>query len=775
MSRRGGKRSQLREVRTRSGPNGFAPLVGRLFCWPTVFGAVFVGGAVAIVLMGEMATDFAVGQRIDSPVYAKVGFQVLDPVRTSADRQAARAKTPSHYTLNTPALTFDRIRADLMRLYQAAVDADAYEAFESAMQELTWPADRNAYNRLRTLVDLADDTGRVQLQSWVAKLPLESQYVVRNLARENREPASLADYILLETPGADDDVPIVTQIPHAELVAQGNDRALQGIANYVARRLPAYELRPVVEAIVLAAYREQPTVVFEQTRTVEAMQAAEEATPEAMTTYEVGKAFVNPGVLDTKGAALMTAHHGAVLDFLRRSTPEASKLRRERALQRVGLVTLVVLLTTGLLAYTRVYEKNLLLSRTRATAFITLLLGTMLACWAIDLRWPHYPELLVIPILMAASILGIVYPRRFAIGVMSMVTILVLIVIRGQMTVLLTLLTGIAVAVYQLDEIRHRTKLIRVGLLTAAAIMTASGAGSLLDGRTPELVLQSALYSGGCALAAAFFVSGLLPFVERLFQTATSLTLLEWRDPTRPLLQLLAREAPGTYNHSLVLGTLAEAACGRIGADGLLAQVGALYHDIGKIHRPAYFAENQEGRISRHENLSPTMSLLVILGHVKDGLEMARQYKLPRTLHQFIGEHHGTTVVRYFHRVASDKQPQIASGRHDREISEVDFRYGGPKPRSREAAVLMLCDGVEGAVRALSEPTVGRIESTVQTIVSDRLNDGQFDECDITLREIRLVEESLVKTLCSIYHGRVAYPKASKAEEESQEPKRLSV
>ncbi|MCH7632037.1 MAG: HDIG domain-containing protein, partial [Planctomycetes bacterium] len=199
------------------------------------------------------------------------------------------------------------------------------------------------------------------------------------------------------------------------------------------------------------------------------------------------------------------------------------------------------------------------------------------------------------------------------------------------------------------------------------------------------------------------------------------------------------------------------------------------YHDIGKIHRPAYFAENQEGRISRHENLSPTMSLLIILGHVKDGLEMARQYKLPRTLHQFIGEHHGTTVVRYFHRVASDKQPQIASGRHDREISEVDFRYGGPKPRSREAAVLMLCDGVEGAVRALSEPTVGRIESTVQTIVSDRLNDGQFDECDITLREIRLVEESLVKTLCSIYHGRVAYPKASKAEEESQEPKRLSV
>ena len=312
---------------------------------------------------------------------------------------------------------------------------------------------------------------------------------------------------------------------------------------------------------------------------------------------------------------------------------------------------------------------------------------------------------------------------------------------------------------YQLNDIRSRTKIITAGLLTAAAVALASAAGALGNGQPLEYAWRHALWGGGCALMAAFVVSGMLPFVERAFRVATSMTLLEWSDSRRPLLQLLAREAPGTHQHSLVLGTLAESACEAIGANGLLAQVGALYHDIGKIPKAQYFVENQEGRINWHDSLSPTMSLLIILGHVKDGLEMAKQYKLPRILHQFIAEHHGTTVVRYFHHMASEKQPLIASGKHDREVPETEFRYRGPRPQSRESAVLMLADGAEGAVRALAEPTVGRIESTVHQIVNARLNDGQFDDCEITLREIRQVEDALVKALSRHHHGRVAYPK----------------
>jgi cyclic-di-AMP phosphodiesterase PgpH len=190
----------------------------------------------------------------------------------------------------------------------------------------------------------------------------------------------------------------------------------------------------------------------------------------------------------------------------------------------------------------------------------------------------------------------------------------------------------------------------------------------------------------------------------------------------------------------------------------LLARVGAMYHDIGKTQKPDYFVENQEAQMSRHDRLSPTMSLLIITGHVKDGLEMARAYGLPRVLHQFILEHHGTTIVKYFHHAASEAAAKTATGKHDREVAESEFRYPGPKPRIPESAILMLCDGCEGAVRAITEPTPGRIESTVHQVVMARLIDGQFDNCDITLKDLRTIEQSIVKSLCAIHHGRIKYP-----------------
>jgi hypothetical protein len=260
-------------------------------------------------------------------------------------------------------------------------------------------------------------------------------------------------------------------------------------------------------------------------------------------------------------------------------------------------------------------------------------------------------------------------------------------------------------------------------------------------------------------LFAGFVVQGILPNFERLFGIATSMTLLEWCDASRLLLRRLAQEAPGTYSHSLVISQMCEEAAEAIGGNGLLARVGALYHDIGKTQKADYFVENQPAQMSRHDRLSPTMSLLIITGHVKDGVEMARAYGLPRVLHQFILEHHGTTVVRYFHHAASEAAAKNKKvGKHDREVPESEFRYPGPKPRSRESAILMLCDGCEGAVRALSEPTPGRIESTVHQVVMARLNDGQFDDCEITLRELKTVERSVVKSLGAIHHGRIKYP-----------------
>jgi putative nucleotidyltransferase with HDIG domain len=232
------------------------------------------------------------------------------------------------------------------------------------------------------------------------------------------------------------------------------------------------------------------------------------------------------------------------------------------------------------------------------------------------------------------------------------------------------------------------------------------------------------------------------------------MTLLELADGGQPLLRRLAMEAPGTYNHSLQVATLAEAAAEAIGANSLLCRVGSYYHDVGKINKADYFIENQQpGGQSRHLNLSPSVSLLIIIGHVKDGVELAREYNLPTSFFPFIQQHHGTTLVEFFYHQACTKNQSDGPA-----ISEAQYRYPGPKPRSKEVAIVMLADAVESAARSLSEATGARVEALVHELSMKRLLDGQFDECDLTMRELELIERSMMKTLLAIYHGRIAYP-----------------
>ncbi len=736
-------------------------MLRRAFSWSSAVEFVLIMGCVVLALALDEGLDYAVGQRISQPVYAKVKFQVPDPKRTQVDREAAQAKVPSQYVVNDPALTSGRIRANLMRLYQIASEKPTFEEYSQALDNPKTTADRAGYERFRELSDRGEE-GLRQFQELVDRLPLEEQYIVSELAREDRNPASTENHIILNTRSEESSKRPI-EVLYEKLAPQKNINAMEGVLSYVARKVPDLRLRQTVENVVAEVFREQPTVIYDKDKTAAAMKAAEEATPEAMTVFEANKPFIHPGPLDASEYELLMAHQTAYERFLREDhTSLAYDLRREQSLKKLGLSLVVAVIALGMLAYVRMYEPRLLGTPGQSARMVCVVLFTLAIARVLDMNWPQSPELALAPVVAACGTLAIAFPRRLAIGIMCFTAVMLRTMLDTHLSVLLVLFAGIVVVIWQLDEIRSRSKLLVTGLVTGVVTAMMSAAVSLWDGQNADFLVRHAAWAGGCSLLGAFILQGLLPFLERGFRVATSLTLLEWRDPTRPLLQLLAREATGTYNHSLVLGTLAEAACERIGANGLLAQVGALYHDIGKIHRAAYFTENQEGRISRHENLAPSMSLLIILGHVKDGLELARQYRLPPVLHQFIAEHHGTTLVRYFHHRAVENQPRLSTGRNDRDVSETDFRYEGPKPQSRESAVLMLCDAVEGAVRALNEPTVGRIESTVHQIIVDRLNDGQFDECAITMRDIRQVEDSLVKSLCGIHHGRVAYPKARK-------------
>ncbi|OGC93784.1 MAG: hypothetical protein A2W25_06645 [candidate division Zixibacteria bacterium RBG_16_53_22] len=249
---------------------------------------------------------------------------------------------------------------------------------------------------------------------------------------------------------------------------------------------------------------------------------------------------------------------------------------------------------------------------------------------------------------------------------------------------------------------------------------------------------------------------GLLPLFETTFRLTTDITLLELSDLNRPLLKRLAIEAPGTYHHSIMIGTLAEEAAKSIGANSLLARVGSYYHDIGKMLKPEYFVENQVGGHNKHEMLAPSMSALILEAHVKEGKELAEKNGLPECIIEFITGHHGTTVMSYFYDKAKSQDGD--------EVDINEFRYPGPRPRSREVAIVMLADSVEAASRTLDEPKPARIKSLVHKIISAKFESGELDDCDIAMRELHLIEDSFVRVLTGIFHRRVAYPETDHEE-----------
>ncbi|UCD30445.1 MAG: HDIG domain-containing protein, partial [Planctomycetota bacterium] len=511
---------------------------------------------------------------------------------------------------------------------------------------------------------------------------------------------------------------------------------------------------------------------YDKAATAQAIDEAVKRVPDYTIPYEVGDLLVRRGtvLLDAEIKLLKREHE----EYLK-AEKDNPRFFTEWRLKQFGVAIVVLLLTMGLVTYIASYQDRVFQKPARAfglAALMALMIGLSRLIGWIDYPSKIPPGSTVFLVVIAAALLTIAYDQRFAFGIGGTLAILITLASDSNFGLFLTLMVAMGVTVFSLKEIRSRSKIIVVGMLAAVGAMITSFVSDLIAGQELFYVCVNAMVAAVAAVAAGFIVQGILPNFEKLFGVATSMTLLEWCDAGRPLLRRLAQEAPGTYSHSLIIGQMCEEACESIGSRGLLGRVGALYHDVGKMQKSAYFVENQEARMSRHDQLSPTMSLLIIIGHVKDGIEMARAYGLPRILHQFIAEHHGTTVVKYFHHAASEAAAKNSKtkGKHDREVPESEFRYPGPKPRSKESAILMLCDTCEGAVRALTEPTPGRVESTVHNMVMDRLNDGQFDDCDITLRELKIVEQSMVKSLCAIHHGRIKYPKGDVESVEAKLP-----
>lgn len=309
------------------------------------------------------------------------------------------------------------------------------------------------------------------------------------------------------------------------------------------------------------------------------------------------------------------------------------------------------------------------------------------------------------------------------------------------------------VGVQCVTTIRNRAGILRTSLtLSAVNVVTALVAQGATQASLPGDLWQNVLWAGiGGFLSAMLFVF-FAAMLERPFRLTTHLTLLELSDPSHPLLQRLSTEAPGTYAHSIGVANLSEAAAEAIGADGLFCRVASYYHDVGKVVRPQFFVENQIGE-NRHNSINPSLSSLVVTSHVKDGVELAEEHRLPPPIISIIREHHGTCLIKYFYHRA------VTEGAEDNTTAlEYQFRYEGPRPQTKESGVIMIADSAEAASRTLEKPTPGRIRDMIEYIVRDRLADGQLDECELTFKDLEKIISAMTRALTSYLHARIEYP-----------------
>jgi len=527
-------------------------------------------------------------------------------------------------------------------------------------------------------------------------------------------------------------------------LAEAEPRLLQSVEEKLSSAFPMDDVvSRIVNWLAPRLDSSATTLTFDQTASLQVReQAAAEVEPR-MTPFRKGDILAQPGQpIDEQTIALLLAEYSAHVESLSMTSLIA------RLAAALGMYTAMFTLCG---VFIRFRYPEFLDDQRRLASLIALSAAAIILAY-----WTHAWNAEIIPLLLFAMTVTIAYNQELSLLCSAAVGLIIVFSTGQGIAEFVILMAATATAVLLLRRIRSRTKLIYVGLAVGLVTALTTIGVNLVESQSLnyEYLLRDAGIFGLFGLLSGVAMSGLLPFIEEAFGVLTDLSLLELGDVAHPLLQELVRRAPGTYNHSINVASMAEAAADSIGAAGLLVRVGAYFHDIGKMLKPQYFVENQGESGNRHESLVPAMSTLIIIAHVKDGADLARQHHLPQPIIDFIQQHHGTTLVEYFYRRASEDSQNKDAG----EVDENAFRYPGPKPQSKEAGILMLADAVESASRVLVEPTPSRIENLVNELAMKRLLDGQLDESGLTLQEVRAVETSLVKSLTAVYHGRVKYP-----------------
>ncbi len=414
-----------------------------------------------------------------------------------------------------------------------------------------------------------------------------------------------------------------------------------------------------------------------------------------------------------------------------------------------GIVILICLLMLILYVYIKKFEYSIF-----AQGKLLLLISLLIIFIALSARLIVSSPLssYFIPVAAVSMLITLLINGRVAAIVVVVAAVIVTLIAGIKFNIFLVSMVGGIFAICTIYKARSRSRIIRSGLYVGIFNLITISAIGIISNFEPNIFLRQGLWGIANGIASAAIVMILLPVLEYLFKLTTDIKLLELADLNHPLLKDMVARAQGTYHHSIIVGNLAETAANTIAANSLLCRISAYYHDIGKIEKAEYFAENKQELKDMHKGLSPSMSSLVITNHVKDGVELAEKYKLGNSIKDIIQQHHGASVVTYFYHQALEKK------RQDETISKEAFRYMGPKPQTKESAIVMLADSVEAASRVLKNPTPQHLKELVRKIVNNKFIDRQLDECNLTLKDINKIAESFVRVLTGTYHSRVEYP-----------------
>ncbi|MDD3223855.1 MAG: HD family phosphohydrolase [Clostridium sp.] len=359
----------------------------------------------------------------------------------------------------------------------------------------------------------------------------------------------------------------------------------------------------------------------------------------------------------------------------------------------------------------------------------------------------------LIPLGFLPMILTILLNENISIFISLFNCVLLSVIVGFNLQIVLIAVMSTLISAIVLKKIQMRNDILYASFYIGIVNSVITFSTGFLISNNFISVVEITFYAFLGACLSSILTIGFLPSMESIFDIVTTVKLLELSNPNQPLLKKLLTEAPGTYHHSIMVANLSEVAAQNIGCNPIFARAAAYYHDIGKIKRPYFFKENQFGMENPHDKMTPNLSAMVIISHVKDGIELAKEYNVPSDIQDIIAEHHGTTLTKYFYITMKNqsKKPE--------DVNEDEFRYPGPKPRSKESAIIMLADGVEASVRSIPNPTKGRIEEMVNNIIKSRLDEGELQNCDLTFNDLTVIRKTFLNTLNGVYHKRIEYPK----------------